>query len=706
LVQRYASSAASVVIGAALAGVAFGSKGGSDLASLTTVEIAVIVVGALVIAVAAMHGRKDQFHGGSALLAFVALAALTTASLLWSIAPDLSWIEADRTLTYLVAFAAGIALARLAPGSWSVLLKGLLLAATAVVGYALASRVWPGSLAANEIYARIGQPYGYWNAVGVTAALAIPPAVWLGARRSGHAPANALAFPLLGLLIVALFLSYSRGALGAAVVGLIVWFAFVPLRVRSLAVLGISVIGAAPVIVWALNRDAFTKDLVPLSVRESAAGEFGLLLVTMVVALLAVGLLIGFRVSREAPSPRIRKRVGLTAVGFAILIPLVAFTSVAFSQRGLTGTISTRFHDLTSETAATSGGPQRLTETSSSRGRYWRNAGHIFAAHPLDGTGAGTFGTARLRYRKDVLVARHAHGFFAQTIADLGIVGLLVVLAFAAAWLAAVFRTTGGRLRFWRARAGGRAEWDAERVGVTALALSALVFGLHSSIDWTWFVPGCAVMGIFVAGFVAGRGPVPVVAAAGGPAPAIATGRDWPRTVRGWLLPKDHVRVGVAAAVALVAVLCAWAVDQPERSDSATRDALSLVAAGHFQAALDKADHAHNLNPLSPKPLLVRAAVQDSAGDHKQALTTLEAAVIEQPSNPQLWMKLADYQLNTMHQPRAALASLQSALYLDPLEQSAQQQFLEASAAARGAKVSHHKPGSPSAGGLAPSPGE
>jgi hypothetical protein len=160
LVRRYASSAASVVIGAALAGVAFGSKGGSDLASLTTVEIAVIVVGALVIAVAAMHGRKDQFHGGSALLAFVALAALTTASLLWSIAPDLSWIEADRTLTYLVAFAAGIALARLAPGSWSVLLKGLLLAATAVVGYALASRVWPGSLAANEIYARIGQPYG------------------------------------------------------------------------------------------------------------------------------------------------------------------------------------------------------------------------------------------------------------------------------------------------------------------------------------------------------------------------------------------------------------------------------------------------------------------------------------------------------------------------------------------------------------------
>ncbi|HEY1594234.1 MAG TPA: O-antigen ligase family protein, partial [Thermoleophilaceae bacterium] len=540
--QRYASSAASVVIGAAFAAVAFGAKGGSDLASLTWVEIGLIVVGALVVAAAVLYGRKDQLDGGSSLLAFLALAALTTFSLLWSIAPDLTWIEVNRTLTYLVVFAAGIGMARLAPGSWSVLLKGVLVACAAIVGYALASRVWPGTLAANEIYARIGQPYGYWNAVGVTAALAIPPAVWLGARRSGHAPANALAYPLLGLLIVALFLSYSRGALFAAVVALLIWFAFVPLRVRSLAVVGVSVIGALPVIVWALKRDAFTKDLVPLSVRQSAAGEFGLLLLTMVAVLLAVGLIIGFRVSRDAPSPRIRRRVGLAAAGFAVLVPLVAFTSVAFSQRGLTGTISNRFHDLTSETASTSGGPQRLTQTSSSRGRYWRNAEHVFAAHPLDGTGAGTFGTARLRYRKDVLVARHAHGFFAQTISDLGIAGLIAILAFTAAWLAAVFRTTGGRLRFWKPRPGGYPGWDAERVGVVALALSALVFGLHSSIDWTWFVPGCAVLGIFAAGFVAGRGPLPVLATAGGGAALAATGPSLPRDLRGWLLPRDHMR--------------------------------------------------------------------------------------------------------------------------------------------------------------------
>jgi O-antigen ligase len=690
-VRRYASSGASVLLGAAFAGIAFGAKGGSDLGSLTWVELALVIVGALMIAAGVLHGRRGHLDGGSALLAFVALAALTILSVLWSIAPDLSWIEANRTLTYLVVFAAGMSLARVLPDAWSIVLKGLLVGAGVVTCYALASRIWPGSLAADELYARIGQPYGYWNAVGVTAALAIPPAVWLGARRSGHAPANALAFPLLGLLIVALFLSYSRGALFAAVVAMIVWFAFVPLRVRSLVVLLISVAGAAPVIAWALSRDAFTKDLVPLSVRESAAGEFGLLLLTMVVVLLAVGLAIGFRASRQAPSARIRRRVGVAAVAATCLLPLAAFTSVAFSQKGLGGTISDRLHQLTSETATTSGGPQRLTQTSSSRGRYWRNAEHIYSAHPFAGTGAGTFGVARLRYRKDVLVARHAHGFFAQTMADLGSVGLAVILLFTAAWFAAVFRTAGGRLRFWRPRAGGAARWDAERVGVVALALSTLVFGIHSSIDWTWFVPATAVMGIFGAGFVAGRGPLPALAVAG--APASRASASWrpsmPKGARGWLMPgRDPLPTIAAAGVVVAALFCAWAVYQPQRADNAANDALTLASEGHLQRALAKADDAHSMNPLSPKPLLVRAAVQDSAGQPRASLATLEQAVIQQPSNPQLWMKLADYELNRMHDPQSALEALRAALYLDPLEQSAQQQFLQASAAARGQQPS------------------
>ncbi|HXD60213.1 MAG TPA: O-antigen ligase family protein [Thermoleophilaceae bacterium] len=703
--RRYASSAASLALGAALATVAFVAKGGSDLATTTWVELALVIGGAIVIAAAVLHGRGGTFDGGFALLAFVALAGVTALSVLWSIQPDQSWNEANRTLAYLVVFAAGMGMARLAPDGWAVLLRALLVAVTAIVGYALLSRVFPESLAPDELYARISQPYGYWNAVGVTAAIGIPPAVWLGARRSGHAPANALAYPLLGLLIVALFLTYSRGALIAVVIALAMWFAFVPLRVRSVIVLGVSVAGAAPVILWALSRDAFTKDLVSIAVREQAAPEFGYLLLAMVIVLLAAGLAIGFRVGRQAPSLEIRRRVGVAAVTFTCVVPLVAFGSVVFSQRGLPGTISDKIHQLTNETSKTSGGPQRLTQTSSSRGRYWRNAGHIYSAHPVLGTGAGTFGTARLRYRKDQLVARHAHGFFAQTMSDMGSLGLAVVLIFTAAWIAAVFRTVGGRIAFWRPRPGGSVPWDAERVGLVALALSALVFGIHSAIDWTWFVPGCAVLGIFAAGFVAGRGPVPALATAGAPIPH--TPHPTPRS---WLqLPKDHSRVGVALAVIVAALLCAWAVWQPERSDSEVHDALTLVTQGRFDAAIKKADSAHSLNPLSPKPLLVKSALQDSAGDKKGALATLEDAVIHQPSNPQLWLRLSDYELS-QKQPAAALQALEAALYLDPQDQTTRDKYLAASAAARG-KVPAKQAASPSSGSStstspAPSPGE
>ena len=52
------------------------------------------------------------------------------------------------------------------------------------------------------------------------AALGVPALLWLGARRDGPPALNALAYPALGLLVVAMLLAYSRGALLALAVGL------------------------------------------------------------------------------------------------------------------------------------------------------------------------------------------------------------------------------------------------------------------------------------------------------------------------------------------------------------------------------------------------------------------------------------------------------------------------------------------------------
>ena len=117
--------------------------------------------------------------------------------------PELSYVEAGRTLSYLLLFAAGVAVARLAPRARPRSCSAACsLAAVAAVAYALASRVWPATLADNELSNRIGAPFQYWNAVGTTAALAVPGLLWLGSRRTGSPLGRALAYPAMGVCIL------------------------------------------------------------------------------------------------------------------------------------------------------------------------------------------------------------------------------------------------------------------------------------------------------------------------------------------------------------------------------------------------------------------------------------------------------------------------------------------------------------------------
>jgi hypothetical protein len=411
------------------------------------------------------------------------------------------------------------------------------------------------------------------------------------------------------------------------------------------------------VIVWALSKDAFTKNQVPIDVRRSVASEFGVFLLATGLLLLAAGLAIGFRAARRAPSVRTRLRLGVAATVVACLVPIGLFVVLATSDRGFTGTVKQSVEALTSPSSKTPGGPSRLTTASSSRGRYWREAGSVFADHTIGGTGAGTFGVARLRYRNSELVSQHAHGYVVQTMADLGVVGLVAIALVALAWLAAAARATGILPR------RARRPWDAERVGLTALALSALVYGLHSALDWTWFVPGPTAMAVAVAGYVAGRALL-----GARPRPA----ETEPRQIGA--LP----RYAFAAAAFIAALACAWAVWQPQRSQAEASHALDLLDGRHFAESASAADHARRIDPLSPSPLLAAALVADTRGNRDAALADLVHAVRRFPGEPQVWLRLAEYQLNTMSLPADALKTIRGALYLDPRSRAAQEVFFAA----------------------------
>jgi len=139
--SRVASAAASAGLGAAFAAVAFVAEGGQVLGSATAVEIALILGCGLVAVAAIIWGRAGSLSGALTLALFGVLAAVTALSVTWSIQPDASWIEANRTLAYLAVFAAAIGAARLAPNGWLVLLRGLVLAIAVITFYAQASRI-------------------------------------------------------------------------------------------------------------------------------------------------------------------------------------------------------------------------------------------------------------------------------------------------------------------------------------------------------------------------------------------------------------------------------------------------------------------------------------------------------------------------------------------------------------------------------------
>ena len=612
-----------------------------------------IVVAGLVVAAALLFAADAPLHGGAALAALVALAGLTALSILWSLHPADSWIETNRTLAYVGAFAAGIAAVRLAPARWEAVLYGVLLALTVVSLYGLLTKVAPGWLAEDEIYGRLREPYGYWNAVGITAAMGIPLCLWLGTRPGPVLPA-ALAHPLLGLLIVTMLLSFSRGSILAALVGVAIWLALVPQRLKTLAVLLPAAAGAALVTVWAFGNSALTDDRVPLARREDAGVEFGLVLLGMTVLLLVAGVLIERR-ARERPLPeRTRRTLGKLALGSLAAVPLVVLVALAFSDRGIGGTVSDRWDDLTSKEQAPSNEPGRLIETGNVRTIYWSRALDVWREHRLAGAGAGSFAQAQLRFRDQPTQGRHAHGYVHQTLADLGLLGVAASLAALAAWLIATARTLHLRRRLASGLDSG-----ARRAAVPCPGGGRVRRALGDRLDLVR--PG-------------GCGHRHLLRRLGRRPRGDRAHRSQARPPRRPRPPACRCRAGARCAAgprwppvrSSLPALAAIAVAQPWRADDEGDEALALLSEGDFAGARAAADRAHDINPLSIEPYFEQAEIEKAAGRPRRATRPLEDAVRLEPASPEAWRRLGSHYVTALDQPARAIPVLRAALFLDP----------------------------------------
>jgi O-antigen ligase len=113
------------------------------------------------------------------------------------------------------------------------------------------------------------------------------------------------------------------------------------------------------------------------------------------------------------------------------------------------------------------------------RGDYWHVAWHVARQHPLVGTGAGTYDLAwgafgELGRWGSVL---DAHSLYLETLAELGVVGLVLVAGLAVPVFAAASRS-------------------ALSATETAALGGAVTFLVHAGLDFDWEMPAVTVAGI------------------------------------------------------------------------------------------------------------------------------------------------------------------------------------------------------------------
>ena len=661
---RRAGLTSDAVFGAALAAgfavIVFVATGGTDLAQNTWVEITLAAVGAACAVAVVLLGARGRPWGALALLLFAALAALTYASIAWSVQPADSWVEANRTLAYLAAFGAALALARLVPARWRAVVGAVGGVAVVVCGYALLAKVFPATLNAGDTLGRLRVPFSYWNATGLMAALGLPACLWAGARSDAGRALRALSVPAIAVLATVLILSYSRGALIAAVIGLGCWFALVSLRLRAALLLALGAAGAAIASGWALAHHAITHDGATLAARTSAGHTFGLVLVLMVALTTLAGVAAAYGTDRVAPAEPVRRRIGIALLVLVAMVPVAGIAGVAASSRGLTGEVSHVWDEVTSPSSHVGNNPGRIAELGNSRPLYWSEGLKVGEHALLAGTGAAGFDTARTRYTTSSLAVAHAHSYLIETFADFGLIGIAVSLGLLGAWGLAVATTLGFRAG-GRTRASSTAQAP-ERTGLITMLAVVVIFGVSSLIDWTWFIPGVTVPALVCAGWLAGRGPI-----------SEPVGRANQRR----RLSASPGAAAVAIGIAAVTLVAGWFVWQPLHSANQFDAAITAMSRDDSAAALADARGAAASDPVSVDPLYELAAIYSARGDQVSARQELVKATSLQPSNPETWQSLGAFDLQ-QHQPTLALLELQTAQQLDLSSALIGQQIAEA----------------------------
>jgi hypothetical protein len=540
---------------------------------------------------------SDRVRVGRLEAAFLGLLVTFSAwvllSAFWSVSVTNTVLEAQRMLAYVGA--ALLLVLVLTRRTTTVVVGAVLCGVAIVAGFACLTRVLPDRFVAFDSVAgyRLSDPVGYWNGLGIFCAMGVLLALGLAARAESPL-IRGIVSALPVVLVSTLYFTFSRGAWIALAFGLVVTFAVDPQRLR----LAFTALTLAPcsivAVLLATRSDALTVVGAPLADASREGHELLRALLVLSVVSGAVGFGLAHVDRRIEVGPRTRQAFGasmLAATGAALV--------VVWATAGSPYTIAAKAWDQFRASPKETSGDlnDRLFDLSSNgRLQHWAVARDDFEDHPLAGRGAGTFEYSWAERRPSSMTVLDAHSLYIETIGELGLVGLLLLVGALTLPLAAAVR--------------------ARHSAVLPPALGAYAaYVLHAGVDWDWELTGVTLVAL-ISGLC--------LLAAARPEGVVA--------VRS--LPLRLAAVGLVLVLSTLAFVSVLGNVPLGRSRSALDES-------RWAEAADQAGLAKRWAPWASEPLRLLGEAQLGAGNPGRARVSFRAALDRDPENWQLWVDLA-----------------------------------------------------------------
>ena len=560
----------------------------------------------------------------AAAVAIVALASWYLLSAFWSPAPDAAIIDAQRVFAYAMAFGLGICLCNLLGPR---MLLSVVPIALAGGGVALATAI---VLATGhdisrylEIDGTLQYPLGYRNANGAFFGVVFWACLGASTTRTFSWWARGLATGGGALALSLVLLSQSRGSQLAAAISLVVFVFVWPRRAQALIWLSAAALPAL-LVVPHLGKLFEETDVRPSVATVHSAGV-ATLAAGLLATVLGTGLaLLARRISVAPERERKADRTVGQAIAAGVVVALIAFVVAVGNPFTWLGDKADQLNSGFQTT--TTGQSTRFgLNFGTHRGGIWRIALADGGRNPLLGDGGGGFQYSFLKHRDATQVPVHdAHGVEFETLAELGVPGLLMVLTFLGGTVIGIRRSR---------RLGPAAS------ALGAIALTAGAYWLaQTSVDWFWPYPGVTA---------------PVLALLGS---ACAPGL---RTLERVRLGRWRIAATVGAAVLGLSVLAPWAAEQYVNS-----------AYGEwrtdFPQAMSDLNRAKSVFPMSSGPSLVKGFIANEAGRRSIAIAAFKDVAEQQPEEWAAHYYLALYYRKT--NPVLAKQQLAAALAQNPYQ--------------------------------------